>query len=145
MNYGILSIRKCLTYGKCYDIVLYCVESGKQRERECGDMANVGRKLGVNIFTIMQKSGISREELAKRLQCSYREVCRILEGKLMLPPRRIAEVASILGTTKHDLMNLQSDRAVPELEYMKEFTDLDNLDLILDLMDEYIDLKEATM
>ena len=42
-------------------------------------------------------------------------------------------------------MNLQSDRAVPELEYMKEFTNLDNLDLILDLMDEYIDLKEATM
>ena len=108
-------------------------------------MANVGRKLGVNIFTLMQKSGISREDLAQKLQCSYREVCRILEGKLMLTPRRVAEIAEILGTTKHDLMNLQSDRAVPELEYMKEFTNLDNLDLILDLMDEYIDLKEATM
>ena len=108
-------------------------------------MTNIGRKLGVNIFTIMQKSGISREDLAQKLQCSYREVCRILEGKLMLTPRRVAEIAEILGTTKHDLMNLQSDRAVPELEYMKEFTNLDNLDQILDLMDEYIDLKEATM
>lgn len=112
-------------------------------ERECSDMANVGRKLGVNIFTIMQKSGISREELAQRLQCSYREMCRILEGKIMLPPRRIVEIASALGTTKHDLINLQSDRAVPELEYMKEFTDLNNLDRVLDLIDEYIDLKEA--
>lgn len=28
-------------------------------------MANVGRKLGVNIFTLMQNFGISREELAK--------------------------------------------------------------------------------
>lgn len=28
-------------------------------------MANVGRKLGVNIFTLMQNSGISREELAE--------------------------------------------------------------------------------
>lgn len=109
------------------------------------NMANVGRKLGVNIFTLMQKSGISRQDLAQKLQCSYRDVCRILEGKLMLTPRRIAAIAEVLGTTKHDLMNLQSDRAVPELEYMKEFTDLDNLDLILDLMDEYIDLKEATM
>ncbi len=109
------------------------------------NMANIGRKLGVNIFTIMQKSGISREELAQRLQCSYREVCRILEGKFMLPPRRIAEVAEALGTTKHDLMNLQADKAVPELEYMKEFSDLKNLDTVLDLIDEYIDLKEATM
>ena len=47
--------------------------------------------------------------------------------------------------TKHDLMNLRSDRAVPELEYMKEFADLNNLDRILDLLDEYIDLKEATI
>lgn len=108
-------------------------------------MANVGRKLGVNIFTVMQKSGISREELAHKLQCSYREVCRILEGKIMLPPRRIVEIASVLGMTKHDLMNLRSDRAVPELEYMKEFADLNNLDRILDLLDEYIDLKEATI
>ena len=109
------------------------------------NMANIGRKLGVNIFTVMQESGISREKLAERLQCSYREVCRILEGKIMLPPRRIVEIASVLGMTKHDLMNLRSDRAVPELEDMKEFTDLNNLDRILDLMDEYIDLKEATM
>lgn len=108
-------------------------------------MTNVGRKLGVNIFTVMQKSGISREELSQRLQCSYREVCRILEGKIMLPPRRIADIASALGTTKHDLLNLQADKAVPELEYMKEFSDLDNLDMILDLMDEYVDLKEETM
>ena len=63
----------------------------------------------------------------------------------MLPPRRIAELASALGTTKHDLLNLETDKAVPELEYMKEFTDLENLDTVLDLIDEYIDLKEATM
>ena len=109
------------------------------------NMANIGRKLGVNIFTVMQESGISREKLAERLQCSYREVCRILEGKFMLPPRRIAELASALGTTKHDLLNLEADKAVPELEYMKEFTDLENLDTVLDLIDEYIDLKEARM
>ena len=127
--------------------ILYidCILLSGLEERECKDMTNVGRKLGVNIFTVMQKSGISREELAHKLQCSYREVCRILEGKIMLPPRRIAEIAKILEITKHDLMNFKSDRAVPELEYMKEFTDLNNLDRILDLMDEYIDLKEATI
>lgn len=51
-------------------------------------MANTGRKIGVNIFTLMQNAGISREELA-------------------------------------------------------EFSDTNNLDKILDLLDEYVDLKEA--
>ena len=37
-------------------------------ERECENMANIGRKLGVNIFTVMQESGISREKLAERFQ-----------------------------------------------------------------------------
>ena len=55
-------------------------------------MANIGRKLGVNIFTVMQESGISREKLAERLQCSYREVCRILKVNLCF---RHAELQSL--------------------------------------------------
>lgn len=47
-------------------------------------MANRGRKLGINIFTLMQKSGISREEVAEKLNYSYRDMCRILEGKSYL-------------------------------------------------------------
>ena len=49
-------------------------------------MANAGRKIGVNIFSLMQNAGMSREELAEKMNYSYRDVCRILEGRLMLPP-----------------------------------------------------------
>ena len=38
-------------------------------------MANVGRKLGVNIFTLMQNSGISREDLAEKLRITHTEIC----------------------------------------------------------------------
>ncbi len=62
-------------------------------------MANTGRKIGVNIFTLMQNAGMSRKELA--------------------------------------------DKFVPELQYMKEFSDPNNLDRILDLLDDYVELKEA--
>mgnify|MGYP003175602385 FL=1 len=41
-------------------------------------MANTGRKIGVNIFTLMQNAGLSREELARKLSYSYRDMCRIL-------------------------------------------------------------------
>lgn len=106
-------------------------------------MANVGRKLGVNIFTLMQNSGISREDLAEKLNYTYRDMCRILEGKLLLPPTEIERIANLFGKTKKELLNYEADRFVPELQYMKEFSDTDNLDKILDLLDDYVELKEV--
>lgn len=106
-------------------------------------MANVGRKLGVNIFTLMQNSGISREELAEKLNYTYRDMCRILEGKLMLPPVEIEKIAELFGKTKKELLSYEADKFVPELQYMKEFSNTDNLDKILDLLDDYVELKEV--
>ena len=106
-------------------------------------MANTGRKIGVNIFTLMQNAGISREDLAEKLNYSYRDMCRILEGKLMLPPAEVRKIAEFFGKTKQELLQYEADRFVPELQYMKEFSDTNNLDKILDLLDEYVDLKEA--
>lgn len=106
-------------------------------------MANIGRKLGANIYTLMQNSGISREDFAKKLDYTYRDVCRIIEGKLMLPPMEISKIAEVLGTTKQELLHYEAEGFVPELQYMKEFNNTENLDLILDLLDEYVELKEA--
>lgn len=106
-------------------------------------MANAGRRLGVNIFTLMQNSGISREELAEKMNFTYRDMCRVLEGKLLLTPVQVARVVELLGTTMEHLLHYESDKFGPELQYMKEFSDRDNLDKILDLLDEYVDLKEA--
>ena len=55
----------------------------------------------------------------------------------------IDKMASLLKTTKSELINHESDSLVPELQYMKEFSNPDNLDKILDLMDEYVELREA--
>ena len=106
-------------------------------------MANTVRKIGVNIFTLMQNAGISREYLAEKLNYSYRDMCRILEGKLMLPPAEVRKIAEFFGNTKQELLHYEADIFVPELQYMKEFSDTNNLDKILDLLDEYVDLKEA--
>ena len=106
-------------------------------------MANTGRKIGVNIFTLMRNAGISREELAEKLNYSYRDMCRILEGKLMLAPAEIRKIAEFFGITKQELLHYKADKFVPELQYMKEFSDTNNLDMVLDLLDEYVDLKEA--
>ena len=106
-------------------------------------MANVGRKLGVNIFTLMQNSGISREELAEKLNYTYRDMCRILEGKFMLPLLEIGKIAELLGKTKKELFSYKVDKFVPGLQYMKQFSDTYNLYKILELLDDYVELKEV--
>lgn len=63
-------------------------------------MPNMGRKLGVNIFILMRNSGISREDLAKKLNYTYRDVRSILEGKLLLSPIEIERIAKVFRFRK---------------------------------------------
>jgi transcriptional regulator with XRE-family HTH domain len=106
-------------------------------------MARTVRKLGVNLFSLMQEAGISREEFAKKLNFSFRDICRVTEGKLLLPPRELSRIAEALGTTVSEISNKEADYTIPELRYMKEFSDSEHLDKILDLIDEYVELRES--
>ena len=60
-----------------------------------------------------------------------------------MPPRELEHVADALGTTKDNLIHYEAKNMLPELQYMKEFKNPDNLDKVLDLLDEYIELKES--
>lgn len=106
-------------------------------------MANVGRKLSVNIRTCMLEANISPDNFAKQLGYSIKDAWNIIEGKIVIPPFELEKIASFLGTTKSELINREVDSLVPDLQYMKEFSNPENLDIILDLMDEYVELKEA--
>ena len=107
------------------------------------NMANVGRRLGVNISTCMLEANISLDSFAKHLGYSIKDVWNVIEGKVIIPPVELDKMASLLKTTKSELINHESDSLVPDLQYMKEFSNPDNLDKILDLMDEYVELREV--
>ncbi len=106
-------------------------------------MANFGRMLGVNIDVLMRKMHVTPEMFAKQLGYSVKDVYNILEGKVMIPPSQLNGITEYLGTTKEWLLSENNDIDIPDLQYMKEFSNPDNLDKILDLIDEYIELKEA--
>lgn len=106
-------------------------------------MANVGRQLGANIRTCMLEANISLDNLAEHLGYSIKDVWNVIEGKVIIPPVELEKIASFLNTTKSELLNRESDSLIPDLQYMKEFSNPDNLDIILDLMDEYVELKEV--
>ncbi len=105
-------------------------------------MANVGRKLGVNIRTCMLEANISLDNFAEYLGYSIKDAWNVIEGKVIIPPVELEKIASFLGTTKSELMNRESDSLVPDLQYRKEFNNPDNLNRILDLMDVYVELRE---
>ncbi len=106
-------------------------------------MANVGRKLGANIRTCMLEANISLDNFAKHFGYTIKDVWNVIEGKVIIPPVELEKIASFLDTTKSELLNRESDSLIPDLQYMKEFSNPDNLDIILDLMDEYVELKEV--
>ena len=106
-------------------------------------MARTRGRLGANIAMLMREAGINCEELAAQLNFTLRDVYRLIEGRLLLPPRVLEKVAEALGRTKEELMYYEAKNVLPELQYMKEFKNPENLNLVLDLLDEYIELKES--
>lgn len=106
-------------------------------------MTNLYRKIGVNVYTFMKKADLTPEELAKQMSYSLKDVWNVIEGKVMIPPVELNKLASMLGVTKEDLVTNEPERLVPNLEFMKEFSNPDSLDRVLDLMDEYVEIREA--
>ena len=106
-------------------------------------MANLYRKIGVNIYTFMQKAKLTPEALAEKMSYSLKDVWNVIEGKVMIPPVEIKRLASILGVAGEDLVNNVSESLAPNLEFMKEFSNPESLDKVLDLMDEYVEIREA--
>lgn len=93
-------------------------------------MSNINRSIGQNISYAMNTAKLPRSDLAKLLSCSYREVCLILEGRIVITPKRLVKIAEILHTSKSQLIDSSNSTDSP--------------DMILDLIDDFILLKESS-
>ncbi len=102
------------------------------------------RVIGTNVWALMEEQHINREQLADDLGYSFRDVCRLIEGRLLLPPSELQRVAERLNTTQADLISCDNRKnMIPVFQFMKKFSDTENLDKVLDLLDEYVELKES--
>lgn len=106
-------------------------------------MANLYRKIGANVFTFMKKAKLTPEALAEKMSYSQKDIWNVIEGKVMIPPVEIERLALMLDVSGGDLVNSVPERLVPNLEFMKEFSNPESLDKVLDLMDEYVEIREA--
>ena len=107
-------------------------------------MSRISFSIGMGILSVLEKNNITVEEGARKTGYSFRDFRRIIEGKLFLSPRALDDLSSKLGTTSKFLIEFKpsNNRLLPGLEYNKEFSSEEHLYKIIDLLDEYIQLKE---
>ena len=99
------------------------------------------RGLGKMIKTRMSEQGKSIQLLAKESGYSIKDIGKIFDGRLFLSPKQIEEIAYVLELNVDEIINCTD---VDPIECMGEFTKEENKDMLLDYIDRYVDLKEAT-
>lgn len=107
-------------------------------------MERISQNIGMGLYSILQEKRIPVEEAAHITDYSVRDFRRIIEGRLYLSPRALEDISVKFGTSAEYLITYKPDSKslLPELEYNKDFTDKENLYKIIDLLDEYVELKE---
>ena len=101
------------------------------------------RMLGRNIQLDMEKMGIGEDEFAQKLEYSLFELKKLFEGKLLVAKKDLDKIAEALNESYDELIrerNREDYNAV--FDCMGTFSDEQNEDRILDLIDMYIELKE---
>ena len=65
---------------------------------------NICVKIGSRIKELASQNGIEIQELAYRLNYSYKDMNRILEGELLITPIEIERIAKIFNKTKKEFI-----------------------------------------
>lgn len=97
--------------------------------------------IGSFIKLKMMEQNKSIQSLAKESGYSIKDIGKIFDGRLFLSPKQIEEIANVLELNVDEIINCTD---VDPIECMGEFTKEENKDMLLDYIDRYVDLKEAT-
>lgn len=99
------------------------------------------RRLGQNIEKASQDIYTNVEDFAKAINLSLNDLYRVFEGRLLLTPSKLKEIAQVVNKPVGQLLNISGEYTF--VECMGNFSDKSNEDQILDIIDDYIDLVEA--
>ena len=102
------------------------------------------RVIGQNIQLVLEDSGITFSQLREKLGYSEKDLCRILEGVLLVDSMELDKFAKVLGVELGQLTEPRDEKQYRELIHcMGEYHDVSNKDKILDYIDLYIELAEV--
>lgn len=100
---------------------------------------NMMRNIGFNIQKQLAMQGLSPQEFGHALNYPKKDVSRILEGLVCLPPQELDLIAEYLGATRKDLMSeFTPNEYTPHLRFLEYFSDKESADTVLDILDDYL-------
>lgn len=101
------------------------------------------RKIADNITNILMKKEISIGEFANLLNVQLKDICKIIDGRVLLSTNVINKIVNTLNIDEKELYNDNNNNYENIRYYLRhKFSDPDNYDRVLDILDMYIDLEE---
>lgn len=102
------------------------------------------RLLGNYIYKLFQELNISKKELAKILNCKEYEVEQIFKGRKYLSYLQIEKLSKIFNKTVQELiLGDPSYYNLTIVHYVNNFSNFKNREFILDIIDDYVDIKDS--
>lgn len=98
------------------------------------------RNMGAYIKNELLKQGKDIHDFSIESGYSVKDAGKIFDGRLILSPKQINHIASVIGVSLDKMISCGDSNAV---ECMGSFSDEKNKEMLLDYIDRYIDLKEA--
>lgn len=103
------------------------------------------RTIGYKIF-ILAKEKNAEKKLMEKLNFSSNDLHKLYEGRLAFSDDELSVISEELKVPVEDILDYEETEAYPEMIHcMSSFTRQENCDKVLDIIDSYIDIKEAVL
>lgn len=107
-------------------------------------MSNL-RNIGYKIFLLANKAENGKENLCNMLKFNDNDYDRLINGRISITPMQIKKIAELFYVDPMEILDYKNNDAYSEMVHcMSNFKKLENCDEILDIIDTYIDFKEAS-
>lgn len=102
------------------------------------------RMLGNYVFNLAKDQGVENSRLAEILDCSEQQVVAFFKGRLFVSFSQLLSLADTLNVSVDALLAGDEESYNKSVVHcMNDFSDPANREFILDIIDDYIDLKDA--
>lgn len=102
------------------------------------------RNIGYKVDSLLRNDEDLRMQFCKTMNYSVDDLNRICSGRVCLSPIQLKRISAYFGTSILDLLNSKNDNSYKnQLHCRTPFSKQENCDMILDMIDSYIDIAEA--
>lgn len=100
------------------------------------------RNIGYKIY-LLTKQSADKELLCNTLNFSNKDYYRLITGRLSLTPKQLKTITELFSIEPAEILNYRNRDGYAKLvNYRKPYTQQDNCEEILDIIDTYIDFAE---